>query len=51
MFVRDLVNSLDYAGAPEQLERTYLGIWVILFLLVFLLLSYLLKNEIWKDVK
>ena len=51
MFVRDLVNFLDYAGAPEQLERTYLGIWVILFLLVFLLLSYLLKNEIWKDVK
>lgn len=51
MFVRDLVNFLDYAGAPEQLERTYLGIWVILFLLVFLFFSYLLKNEIWKDIK
>ncbi len=51
MFVRDLVNFLDYAGAPEQLERTYLGVWVILFLLVFLFFSYLLKEEIWKDVK
>jgi ubiquinol-cytochrome c reductase cytochrome c1 subunit len=51
MFVRDLVNFLDYAGAPEQLQRNYIGIWVILFLLVFLLFSYLLKEEIWKDVK
>jgi len=51
MFVRDLVNFLDYAGAPEQLERTYIGIWVILFLLVFLLFAFLLKDEIWKDVK
>ncbi len=50
-FVRDLVNFLDYAGAPEQLERAHLGIWVIIFLLFFLLLSYLLKDEIWKDVK
>jgi len=50
-FVRDLVNFLDYAGSPEQLERTHLGIWVIVFLLVFLFFSYLLKNEIWKDVE
>jgi len=50
-FVRDLVNFLDWAGTPEQLERRRLGIWVILFLFVFLLFAYLLKVEIWKDIK
>lgn len=50
-FVRDLVNFLDWAGTPEQLDRQRLGIWVILFLLVFLIFAYLLKVEIWKDVK
>ncbi len=50
-FVRDLVNFLDYIGEPMQLERQQLGIWVLLFLLVFGILSYLLKNEIWKDIK
>lgn len=50
-FVRDLVNFLDWAGTPEQLERRTLGIWVLLFLLVFLVFAYLLKVEIWKDVK
>ncbi|MBT8423285.1 MAG: cytochrome c1, partial [Gammaproteobacteria bacterium] len=50
-FVRDLVNFLDWAGTPEQLERRTLGIWVLIFLLVFLIFAYLLKVEIWKDVK
>ena len=50
-FVRDIVNFLDWAGTPEQLERQRLGIWVLIFLFVFLLFAYLLKVEIWKDVK
>ena len=50
-FVRDLVNFLDWAATPEQLERERLGIWVLLFLFVFLIFAYLLKVEIWKDVK
>lgn len=50
-FVRDLVNFLDWAATPEQVERRKLGIWVILFLIVFLIFAYLLKVEIWKDVK
>lgn len=49
--VRDIVNFLDYIGEPMQLERQRLGVRVIAFLLVFLLLSYLLKKEIWKDVE
>ena len=50
-FVRDIVNFLDWAGTPEQLERQTLGIWVMIFLFVFLIFAWLLKVEIWKDVK
>jgi len=50
-FVRDIVNVLDWAATPEQLERRTLGIWVLIFLTVFLIFAYLLKVEIWKDVK
>ena len=48
--VRDIVNFLDYIGEPMQLDRQSLGIRVIAFLLVLLLISYMLKREIWKDV-
>jgi ubiquinol-cytochrome c reductase cytochrome c1 subunit len=48
--VRDIVNFLDYIGEPIQRERVSLGIRVIGFLLVFWLIAYLLKKEIWKDV-
>jgi ubiquinol-cytochrome c reductase cytochrome c1 subunit len=49
--VRDIVNFLDYIGDPMQRERQALGIRVIAFLFVFLLIAFLLKKEIWKDVK
>lgn len=48
--VRDIVNFLDYISEPVQLEREALGIRVIGFLIMFLVLAYLLKKEIWKDV-
>ena len=48
--VRDIVTFLDYIGEPMQLERRALGVRVIGFLLVFLLIAYMLKREIWKDV-
>ena len=50
-FVRDIVNFLDYISEPMQLERQAIGLRVIAFLLVFLVLAYLLKREIWKDVE
>jgi ubiquinol-cytochrome c reductase cytochrome c1 subunit len=49
-FVRDTVNFLDYAGDPSQVERRGIGIWVVLFLLVFTLFAWFLKKEYWKDV-
>lgn len=50
-FVRDTVNFLAYVGEPMQLDRQRLGLWVLAFLGVFGILAYLLKQEIWKDVK
>jgi ubiquinol-cytochrome c reductase cytochrome c1 subunit len=49
-FVRDTVNFLDYVSDPTQLERQGLGIWVVLFLLMFTGIAYMLKKEYWKDV-
>src|ERR1700681_2371499 len=43
-FVHDTVNFLDYVGEPTQLERRALGVWVVLFLLVFTCLAWLLKQ-------
>ncbi len=48
--VLDLVNFLTYLGEPARVERERLGIWVILFLVVFTALAYVLKKEYWKDV-
>ena len=50
-FVRDTVNFLDYVGDPTQVERQSLGIWVVLFLLMFTGIAYMLKKEYWKDVR
>jgi ubiquinol-cytochrome c reductase cytochrome c1 subunit len=50
-FARDTVNFLQYVGDPTQLERQGLGIWVVLFLLLFTGIAYLLKKEYWKDVR
>ncbi len=50
-FVRDIVNFLDYAGEPAQVQRRDIGIWVVLFLLVFTWFGWLLKREYWKDVR
>jgi ubiquinol-cytochrome c reductase cytochrome c1 subunit len=48
--MRDLTNFLVYLGEPAKLERQQLGVYVIIFLLVFLVLAYLLKKEYWKDI-
>ena len=49
-FVRDIVNFLDYAGEPIKAKRESMGVFVILFLLVFFAFAYMLKKEYWKDV-
>ena len=49
-FTLDIVNFLDYVSEPIQSERKRIGIWVILFLLIFLVFSYGLYKDIWKEV-
>ena len=49
-FVRDTVNFLDYMSEPAQLRRKAIGVWVLMFLSVFLVLTIMLKKEVWKDV-
>lgn len=48
--VLDLVNFLVYAGEPNKLERQGMGIWVLAFLFVLFIVSYLLKKEYWRDI-
>ncbi|WP_078117945.1 cytochrome c1 [Thiosocius teredinicola] len=47
---RDLATFLAYISEPMKLERQRMGVWVILFLVVFSVIAYLMKKEWWKDV-
>jgi ubiquinol-cytochrome c reductase cytochrome c1 subunit len=49
--VADLVNFLDYMGEPIKLQRQALGVWVIGFLVILAIFSYILKREYWRDIK
>jgi ubiquinol-cytochrome c reductase cytochrome c1 subunit len=50
-FVRDTVAFLEYVAEPHKAKRLSLGVWVILFLLMFTAFSWFLYKEYWKDVK
>jgi ubiquinol-cytochrome c reductase cytochrome c1 subunit len=48
--VTDLVNFLVYMAEPVKLKRHKIGAWVMLYLFVLLVITYLLKKEYWRDV-
>ena len=48
--VYDLVNFLDYAAEPSKSKREGMGLWVLLYVLVFIIVAVILNNEYWKDV-
>ena len=48
--VRDITAFLEYAAEPIALKRYSIGVWVLVFLVFFTLLTWLLKQEYWKDV-
>lgn len=48
--MRDLTNFLVYLGEPAKLDRYRVGVYVLIFLVVFLFFAYLLKKEYWKDI-
>jgi ubiquinol-cytochrome c reductase cytochrome c1 subunit len=50
-FVRDTVAFLEYVAEPAKARRESLGVWVVLFLLMFTAFAWFLYKEYWKDVK
>jgi len=48
--VGDLTNFMVYAAEPGRSRRLAMGGGVLLFVVIFGILSYLLKVEYWKDV-
>ena len=50
-FILDTVTFLEYVGEPVQQKRKSLAVWVISFLVLFLVFSYALYKDIWREVK
>jgi len=48
--VGDLVAYLQWMGEPAQNSRIQVGVWVLLFLLVFTLCAWRLNAAYWKDI-
>ena len=47
----DITNFLEYVGEPAALKRASIGPWVLIYLSLFALIAWFLKEEYWKDVK
>ena len=50
-YIADLVNYLAFMAEPAQTSRRHWGILVLFFLAGFFILTLLLKQEYWKDVR
>ncbi len=48
--IRDIAAFMAYMAEPAVLQREALGVWVLLYLVLFTLLAWLLKREYWRDV-
>ncbi len=46
----DLVGYLQWMAEPSQNERVRVGVWVLLFLVVFTLVAWRLNAAFWKDI-
>ena len=49
--IGDLVGYLQWMGEPAQNTRVRVGVWVLLFLLLFTLVAWRLNAAFWKDIK
>ena len=49
--VASLVGFLQYMADPSANARKSLGVWVLVFLGIFILFAYLLNKQYWKDIK
>jgi cytochrome c1 len=48
---RDVTTFMQFTAEPERIERQRLGVYVLIYLVLFTLLAYVTKRIIWKDVK
>jgi ubiquinol-cytochrome c reductase cytochrome b subunit len=48
--IYDLVNFIEYLGEPMAEERKSLGVFVLLFLVVLFIFTFLLNREYWKGI-
>ena len=49
--VGDLVNYLQWMAEPNQNSRVQIGVWVMLFLLIFMVIAWRLNASYWKDIR
>ncbi len=49
--VGDLVNYLQWMSEPSQKNRVRVGVWVLIFLSIFTLITWRLNVAFWKDIK
>lgn len=49
--VGDLVNYMQWMAEPAQKDRVRVGVWVLIFLSIFLIFAWRLNASFWKDVK
>lgn len=50
-YATDVAAFLAFAAEPKRIDRQNLGVGVIFFILLFIVLTYLTKRQMWKDVK
>jgi len=48
---QDVSAFLAFISDPHQNQRRAIGVWVMGFLILLTLVLYMLKREVWKDVK
>ena len=49
--VADLVNYMQWMSEPTQNTRVQIGVWVMLFLLIFMVIAWRLNASYWKDIR
>ena len=49
--VADLVNYMQWMSEPAQATRVRVGVWVMLYLLVFFVIAWRLNVAYWKDIR
>ena len=49
--VADLVNYMQWMSEPSQNIRVRIGVWVMIFLLIFMFIAWRLNASFWKDIR